>query len=383
MARPSLHAIRHVAANDLRLFARDRGTMFWAFVGPILFMGFFGLLFKGGEKPPPTTVWLQDGDGNGNLGRAVTLLLRDDGAVVEPARADTTPPDGVFLLVLAAGSTDSLAAGRPPRVVLRTSNENPTPRERTVLAQVTRALMNAFLGLSAADARAALDDSTLRARISYEPRVRLTKREIPAPEPSVGFQHTVPGYIVMFLFMTLMTSGAAVLIDERRRGQLRRALVSNLRAEELVAGKFASRILFAWMQIVVMLGIGILVFRVRFGTHPGALCAVLLAFALSATGLGLLFATLFRNPDKAGGVGSLISMAAAALGGCWWPLEIVPGWMRQIAFLLPTGWGYDGLNRVMAMDAGLPQVARHVAVLLAIAAVTLPLAARRLARSAG
>jgi ABC-2 type transport system permease protein len=357
--------------------------MFWAFLGPILFMGFFGLLFKGGGEPPPTTVWLYEGGGSSNLGRAVALLLGDDGAVVKAAPADTTPPEDVFLLALPAGSTDSLAAGRPPHAVLRTPNENPTPRERTVLAQATRALMNAFLGLSAADARAALDDSTLRARIGYEPRVRLAKRAIQAPAPSVGFQHTVPGYIVMFLLMTLMTSGAAVLIEERRSCQLRRALVSRLQAHELVLGKFASRIVFAWMQIVVMLGIGILAFRVRFGTHPDALGAVLFAFALSATGLGLLFATLFRHPEKAAGVGSLLAMATAALGGCWWPLEIVPGWMRQIAFLLPTGWGYDALNRVMALDAGLPQVARHVAVLLGIAAVSLPLAARRLARSAG
>jgi ABC-type multidrug transport system permease subunit len=73
-------------------------------------------------------------------------------------------------------------------------------------------------------------------------------------------------------------------------------------------------------------------------------------------------------------------MAMAALGGCWWPLEIVPSWMRKIAFALPTGWAYDALNRVMALDSGLPGVTTHLVVLLGIALVTLPLSVRRLAR---
>ena len=36
----------HVARNDLRLMFRDRGTVFWSFVGPFLFVLFFGFLFR-------------------------------------------------------------------------------------------------------------------------------------------------------------------------------------------------------------------------------------------------------------------------------------------------------------------------------------------------
>jgi ABC-2 type transport system permease protein len=230
--------------------------------------------------------------------------------------------------------------------------------------------------------RATLDTTEVRARVTYDPRVRLTKRGLAVPPESSGFQRSVPSYIVMFLLMTLMTSGATVLISERQEGKLRRMLVSSTASDEIVLGKFVSRFAFAGLQIAVMLGAG-LAFRVRFGSHPVALFVLLASFALCATGLGLLFASFFKNPDKGAGFGSLVVLVMAPLGGCWWPLEIVPQWMRQLAWLFPTGWGFDGLNRVMALDAGLSQLLPHLAYLLGVAALALPAAALRLRRTAG
>ena len=371
-------AVAHVARNDVRLMLRDRSTIFWSFVGPFLFMMFFGLLFR--DSPAEKTrLTIRNADASPAFATALTVLLRDDSIVVKSATG-TTDTAGDFVLVIPTGSSDSLMAGRLPHLVLRTPEENPTPREQTLRAQTLRAILGAFLGLTPADIHATLDEAAVRARVAYEPVIRLDKRTLAYAPPSFGFQHTVPAYLVMFLLMTLMTSGAEILIAERKAGQLRRAQVSSTASSEILCGKFLSRFGFAWIQIAVMLGVGILGFRVRFGTHPEALFACLAAIALCATGMGLLFATLFRNADKASGFGSLIVMAMAALGGCWWPLEIVPGWMRKIAFLLPTGWGYDGLNRVMALNSGLPDITPHLAVLLGIASVTLFLSIRRLSR---
>jgi ABC-2 type transport system permease protein len=371
-------AIAHVARNDIRLMLRDRGTVFWSFVGPFLFMMFFGVLFRDvpAEK---SSLTIRNVDTSPAFATALTVLLRADSVSVKNADGATDPAD-TFVLVIPVGSSDSLQAGRLPHLVLRTPEDNPTPREQTLRAQTLRAILGAFLGLTPADLHATLDEAAVRARVVFEPTIRLDRRKLAYAPPSFGFQHTVPAYLVMFLLMSLMTSGAEILIAERRAGQLRRAQVSSTAASEILCGKFLSRFAFAWIQIAAMLGVGILVFHVRFGTHPEALFACLAAIALCATGMGLLFATLFRNADKAGGFGSLIVMAMAALGGCWWPLEIVPGWMRKVAFLLPTGWGYDGLNRVMALNSGLRDIVPHVAVLLGIAAVTLWLSIRRLSR---
>ena len=46
MRAPEWRRVWHVARNDIRLLLRDRGTVFWSFVGPFLFMLFFGFLFR-------------------------------------------------------------------------------------------------------------------------------------------------------------------------------------------------------------------------------------------------------------------------------------------------------------------------------------------------
>ncbi len=380
MSAPRSHAVLHVARNDVRLFLRDRGTVFWSFVGPLLFVGFFGMMFGESAPPSPTRVFLRNQDSGTTLSQSLALLLRSDGVVVREAATDSAAPATAYRLVIPPGAADSLAAARPPRVMLLTPNQSPTEREQTLKAQVTRALMSAYLGLQSEDAHATLDSVTIRARVYVEPQVRLVKRAIAVPPESAGFQRSLPSYIIMFLIMTLLTSGAELLIQERKAGLLRRALASSVQPSEVLLGTFCARFGFAWVQIAVMLLAGVLLFRVRVGAHFEAALAVLAAFALCATGLGMLFASFFRNADKAAGVGVLVTLVLAALGGLWWPLEIVPKWLASVAWALPTGWGYDGLNRVMALDATVQQVGRHIAYFLGFAAVTLPLAAWRLSR---
>jgi ABC-type Na+ efflux pump permease subunit len=375
-------SILHVARNDVRIMLRDRGTLFWSFLGPILFMLFFGVIFRSGGEPARTVLVLENQDRSSTLVQALALLLDDDKLDVRMASSDSTARQARYRLVVPAGSADSLAHGRPPRLVLHVPENDVTWDEQALRANVMRATMRAFLGLRPEDATVSLDSTAVRARVVFEPRIALVTHSLAATpqKMSAGFQRSVPAYLIMFLLMTLMTSGAEILVGERKSGQLRRTFVSSIAPSDVVLGKFLSRFGFAWLQIFVMLAVGILVFRVQVGSHPGALVAVLAAFALCATGIGLLFATLFENPDKAGGIGSLLVMPMAALGGCWWPLEIVPEWMRKISLVLPTGWGFDALNRVMALDSGLAPLRPHFAYLLAVAAVTLPLAARRIAR---
>ena len=43
----------------------------------------------------------------------------------------------------------------------------------------------------------------------------------------------------------------------------------------------------------------------------------------------------------------MTSLALSAIGGCWWPLDFEPGWMRGIADWLPTTWTMRAYNDLM------------------------------------
>ena len=119
-------AVAHVARNDVRLMLRDRGTVFWSFVGPFLFMVFFGLLFR--DSPAvKTELTIRNADASPAFATALTVLLRDDSISVKNAAGATDSADA-FVLVIPPGSSDSLMAGRLPHLVLHTPEENPTPK---------------------------------------------------------------------------------------------------------------------------------------------------------------------------------------------------------------------------------------------------------------
>jgi ABC-type multidrug transport system permease subunit len=88
---------------------------------------------------------------------------------------------------------------------------------------------------------------------------------------------------------------------------------------------------------------------------------VLTAWAALNASLGLLLGSLARTEAQAAAVGVVASMILAALGGCWWPIEVAPGWMQRLALFLPSGWTMNALHRLVSFgDPGwsvLPQVA--------------------------
>jgi ABC-type multidrug transport system permease subunit len=46
----------------------------------------------------------------------------------------------------------------------------------------------------------------------------------------------------------------------------------------------------------------------------------------------------------------------AALGGCWFPIEVAPGWMQTLSLFLPSGLAMAGFHRLMAYGYGLREI---------------------------
>jgi ABC-2 type transport system permease protein len=116
------------------------------------------------------------------------------------------------------------------------------------------------------------------------------------------------------------------------------------------------------------------VFGVSWGDPVGAALLVVL-FAAVATGVGLLVGATVDDPDQAQAVGVPIAIALGMLGGCMWPLEIVPPVMRTIGHLTPQAWAMDGWIALVFDGDGVGAIVPQLAVLAAFA-IVLGLAAR-------
>jgi ABC-type multidrug transport system permease subunit len=172
--------------------------------------------------------------------------------------------------------------------------------------------------------------------------------------------------------------GGISLIVEKQERILARMAGCPLSRGGIVAGKLLGGVLIAAVQAAVLLLAGRLLFRADVGHSVLGLALVVVCFALVCAALALAWGAVVRRPEQAYVLVLVTSMFLGALGGCWWPLEVVPGWMQTLGHLSPTAWAMDGLHALISFGAGAGAVAVPCLVLLAYAAVLSFLATRGL-----
>lgn len=202
-----------------------------------------------------------------------------------------------------------------------------------------------------------------------------TAGELPAPP--MGFAQAVPGTMVMFTLMILLTGGSIVLIQERRAGLFRRLASSPIPVGTVLVGKWLARLVLAAIQISFSMVMGSLLFGMDWGSELGSVCLVLGMWGAFCASLSLLLATVATTEGQMAGLAVIGTMVLAALGGCWWPVELTPGWMQDVADLLPTGWAMSGMHELVHFGRGFTSVVRELALLAGGTVVALWLGARR------
>jgi ABC-type Na+ efflux pump permease subunit len=237
-------------------------------------------------------------------------------------------------LTLPARFTEQVLAGTQQKVALTTSGSGSSAQYHEV--RVMRAVYGLLADLVATvDDRGALDPAALGAKNELERKVKIMvsaagKARV-APE---GFQQTVPGTMVMFTLIVLLTSGAVLLVIEREQGLLRRLASAPISRGEVVFAKWLARMALAAVQIGFAMTVGRLVFAVSWGPDLGMVLACLFGWAALCAALAIWLGSLAKSAGQAVAIGVLSSNVLAALGGCWWPIEVVPRWMQKLAYCL-------------------------------------------------
>jgi ABC-type multidrug transport system permease subunit len=161
-----------------------------------------------------------------------------------------------------------------------------------------------------------------------------------------AFDQYVPGFGVTFLMIGMMLGIALTLFDERDWGTLKRLQVSGVPLTGLLIGKVVARFIVGMVQMVLLFAVGRVLFGISLGRQPIALLIPIVGISFAASALGLVIASIARAHDSVMPLGTVVSMAMAAIGGCWWPLDFEPGWMRSFASWLPTTWTMEAFNNL-------------------------------------
>lgn len=176
------------------------------------------------------------------------------------------------------------------------------------------------------------------------------------------------GQLVTWVLIPLLGT-AALMAYERTSGTLRRLLVTPSRKSTFLLGTLSGQVLLSLVQMALLVGFGVLVLGVNWGSSPAALAMVLLAFSLAGVAMGTILGTFTRTDSQANNLSIMLGMSMALLGGCWWPMELFPANVQTAVKVLPTTWAMEGLTDIVVRGQGVAGVIPETAILLGFAAL--------------
>lgn len=376
-----------IAGTELRRFVRDRSNIFFALIFPLLLVVVIGLQFGGGG--PSGRVALT-GSG-GELSTALAAELTDAGGTVTETDAEdmrTLVARGrvdIGLLVDDAAE-EAFATHAPAQVELISSSDAASPAAaqlvRTALQtlSVDRTQLTALAdaGVPAEEAEAALAES--REAVAPVELRAVDVDEIAQELGGLG-QFDLGAATMVLLFVFLSTLGSAVtLIQSRRLGVQGRVLAAPVSGTQAILGQLLGRWVIAGFQGLYIMVASALLFDVDFG-DVGLALLIVLVFGAVATGAAMLLGSLMDHEGAANGVAVGLGLVLAALGGCMFPLELMPDTLRTVAHATPHAWGYEAFAEIQRHEGGLADIAPQLGVLAAMAVVLVVIGAWALRRS--
>jgi ABC-2 type transport system permease protein len=405
-----------LARFDLKYLLRQRETLMWTFLMPGLFFYFIGTVTGGaGFAPDPTRpspidvelpytlptlapVNATESAGSPESVPQVDLsaepLLAALQARLEAQNFSVRFTDRETSTETAQGAaakrlvwpplppehatwSAALAAGvavQPRLVANRAGNAASLDQLR-----VNQALAALLLDLTVLDLRETPLEAHAFEALAQEPRALHLNQHSAGqrPAPPLGFEQTIPGTMIMFTLLILLTGGSILLIQERRAGLFRRLASSPISIGALLVGKWIARMGLAVIQLAFSMVLGVVLFDMDWGPALGAVCVLLLLWGAFCASLSLYLSTVARTEGQMTGMAIIGSMMLAALGGCWWPIEITPGWMQDLAGCLPTGWAMGAMHNLVHFGQGVESVLGYFAALAGATILLLFLGTRR------
>ena len=364
-----------IALNDLKQTFKDRMFFFWLLVFPLLFAFIFGTTFSESEdQDRKVTLNVVDHDRSFLSNKFMSELKSEKYAV---KMLDTETEESLRTLIIPQNFQKDIVSGTHVELVLEKAASSNMEAFQAAYSNTLKAIIKIISKIiiiapkDENDLETLYDQKDLVRLISLRTEIAGSLKVIPA-----GFSHSVPAITIMFIIFNILMYGGILLLQERRHGQLERIFLSPATFGTILGGKWISRVILGMLQTILLLTVGKILFKIYLGPSLLSIFLVALFFCGTISGMSILFGSLIRKEEIIIILNILVANTMAALGGCWWPLELVPRGIRNLGFVFPTGWAMDALHKLIFFGQGFSSILPHIGMLLLFTLLFLILAIR-------
>ena len=318
---------------SLKMFTRQKEAIIWTMLLPLFMVFLFGFVsfeglgkirigVAGGEDEPA-------GQLVGRLGeiRTVQVTRGAESSELEQLMA------GKRHLVLVIPEEFDAAKGKELRVLVNDGTPEETQLGLLILRKV-------------------LDDETFRMHTAPD-RVPMTLQSV-ASRRSSYIDFLLPGVLSLAIMQSGIFGVAFGFVALRKRGVLRRLSVTPMRPQDFIAAQVTMRLMVLLAQIVVLVGVGIVFFDLRFMGSLLDLFAMGLLGGAVFLAIGFFLAGIARNEDQVVPLANVVSLPMMLLSGVFFSRANLPEPVRLVTEFFPLTYLADGMRSIVLEGSTLP-----------------------------
>ena len=361
--RKSLGRISVVARKELRQVRRDRLTIGMMVMLPLIQLLLFGYAIDTDVRHMPTVV--VDGDGT-PAARDLVRRLEATGFY------DVTERVGGYEQIAVAFRSGQarVAVVIPHGYAQGLVTHKPVDFQLVVDGSDAQTVASAEAGAQAVAEGLSRAQIHLNISVWYNPDLRTAV-------------YIVPGLVGVILTMTLVMFTSMGIARERERGTLEQLIVSPVRSFELVIGKIAPYIAIGYIQMSLILAVGMVGFDVPFTGSPLTLYLLSSLFIGANLALGLFFSTLAKTQQQAMQMSFFFFLPQILLSGFIFPFEGMPAPAQVLGQVLPLTHFLRIIRGIVLKGATVADLGPEIGALAVITAVLVLLSSLRFRKKLG
>jgi ABC-2 type transport system permease protein len=399
----NLRHIWFIALKDLRIFVTDRGALIFFILFPFFFITLFTLMNIGATEDTRLQLHVASQEAEGGLSYQIIDALEEAGdweiVVMDYDQAYRAVEDKEIsgFVTFPADFTEGIMSGAGTELEVVTDAEATSDRaalsglSQTIASRVGShyVIASATIELLIEQGIIAPTDSAAIGQVigqimaggEGQSFIEYDTEKVGEVEEENASNWVIPGYLTMFVFFGAAL-GAETIVRERQNRTLERLMASSVRREAILGGIFTGTAAKGLIQILLFWVVGILAFNLELGNSPAAVIILSILMVIMSAAFAVMLATLVKTERSASSIAVLASLVLAPLGGCWWPLFILPKWMQSLAKVTPHGWATTGFNKLMLFGADFGDVVPEMLALVGFAVLFAVIAVWRFRTSA-
>ncbi len=328
-------------------YLRDRMSVFFTLLMPLLFMGLFGLIFSSEDTSKFNIgLVLEDTSPGGQMIEqafsSVEVLIIHRGSRQEELEA-LKGGDRRAVLVIPEGLSQNLAQAKATEVEI---HYDPSQQ---VAAQMALSILRQVLG-------------EINKGITERPDVLVAKEISIQTERLRAIDYLVPGILAMAI-MQLGLFSLAGMVTNRQNLVLKRLGATPLPRYLLITSQTVHQVIICFTQAALLIVLGRLWFKVHVLGNWFLLAGLVVLGALTFISIGFVVASFARTEESFVAITQAMNFPMMFLSGIFFPIEVMPSFLMPVLKAMLLTYLGDALRQTMIGSGPLHSMNTDVLVL--------------------